>query len=74
MCKHVYYVDMCTCMFADVHVDADVRVLENYFVRYFTLWEVSPASGLAESPCDPFLRFHMRTHHRPADLAEASHW
>ena len=65
-------------MFVDVHVDADVHVLENNFLslclilfyRYFTLWEVSPASGLVDSP----LRFHMRTHRWPADLAEASHW
>ena len=41
------------------------------FIRYFTLLEVSPASRLVESPCDPFLRFHMHTHHRPAGLAEA---
>ena len=70
-------------MFVDVHVDADVCVLENYFISlclililyiFHTLWEVSPASGLVESPCDPFLRFHMRTHRRPADLAEASQW
>ena len=44
------------------------------FIRYFTLLEVSPASRLVESPGDPFLQFHMHTHHRPAGLAEASHW
>ena len=32
VCEHVYYVDMCTCMYVDVHVDADVRVLENNFI------------------------------------------
>ena len=83
MCKHVYCVYMCICMCKCRCLNANVCVLKaNFisfmldcsiciFIRYFTLLEVSPASRLVESPCDPFLRFHMHTHHRPAGLAEA---
>ena len=72
---------VCVCKFVDVRVYGDVCVLETNFIRcyssfhrYLTLLEVSRASRLVESPCDPFLQFHMHTHHWPADLAEASHW
>ena len=56
-------------MFVDVGVYADVCVLEtSLFI------DISPCWKLAECPCNPFLQFHMHTHHWPADLAEASHW
>jgi len=45
-----------------------------YFIDISPCGKFHLLHSMVESPCDPFLRFHMRTHRRPADLAEASHW
>ena len=48
-------------MFVDVHVDADMRVVEKFkygwflFYRYFTLWEIPPASEYGGKPLRSFL-------------------
>ena len=70
---------VCRCVYADVCAQETNFML--YFLllllfiyRYFTLSEVSPASGLVERPCNPSLRFHMHTHRQPTDLAEVSRW
>ena len=61
-------------MFVGVHVDSNMRVVENFLSMVgFYFIDISPC-GKFHMLQGWLLRFHMRTHHRPADLAEASHW
>ena len=57
-------------MFVDVHVDAYMRVVEKFLVFIY----MAITCGKFHLLQGWFLRFHMRTHRRPADLAEASQW
>ena len=57
-------------MFVDVHVDAYMRVVEKFLVFIY----MAITCGKFHLLQGWFLRFHMRTHRRPADLAEVSQW